>query len=531
MPTRGAPDDPPAPFFRAEKAAGAADGVRTAGTPTVALGHRVGASDGIHAGWTWDGARLRVENDRYGMQPLFYWRHAGGICVSPAIARLLEEGAPAALDGEALAVFFRVGFFLGEDTPFAHIRALPPGAVLEWRAEGSKGAETAHGGGSFTLSSRRALPSRTLDLPRTALRDGYIDLFSQSIRRRPPPAADFVVPLSGGRDSRHILLELHAQGHRPAYCITARGLPPKGDEDARIAALLARALGVDHVVVGPPASPLSEERRKNRITSFCSDEHAWLMGVRDRLQPGVAALYDGIGGDTLSTAGLFVTPALLDIFRKGPPERIAHEFIARFGSASEAALARMLAPGLARAASREAAVRRLADELEKHLHAPNPINSFIFWNRTRREIALAPFAVLAPARTVFAPYLDHDLYDFLAALSVDVVLRGNLHDEAIRRAYPAHAALPYESAGAGAAAARQVPRGIDRALRAQIAGSLPARLMNNAFLLSRLGVGLLAPARIRWMAPLLTYLGQLETLGAFATPERKENSNERTLSV
>jgi len=68
-------------------------------------------------------------------------------------------------------------------------------------------------------------------------------------------------------------------------------------------------------------------------------------------------------------------------------------------------------------------------------------------------------------------------------------------------------------------------------LRAQIAGSLPARLMNNAFLLSRLGVGLLAPARIRWMAPLQTYLGQLETLGAFATPDRKENSIERTLSV
>jgi len=76
-----------------------------------------------------------------------------------------------------------------------------------------------------------------------------------------------------------------------------------------------------------------------------------------------------------------------------------------------------------------------------------------------------------------------------------------------------------------------VPRGIDRELRAQIAGSLPARLMNNAFLLSRLGVGLLAPARIRWMAPLQTYLGQLETLGAFATPDRKENSIERTLSV
>jgi len=63
MSTRASPDDPPALFSRAARAA---DGVRTAGSPTAMLGHRIGESDGIYAGWIRDSARLRVETDRCG---------------------------------------------------------------------------------------------------------------------------------------------------------------------------------------------------------------------------------------------------------------------------------------------------------------------------------------------------------------------------------------------------------------------------------------------------------------------------------
>jgi hypothetical protein len=43
----------------------------------------------------------------------------------------------------------------------------------------------------------------------------------------------------------------------------------------------------------------------------------------------------------------------------------------------------------------------------------NPLGSFCFWNRTRREIALAPFSTLEGVPTVYAPYLDNHLFDFI----------------------------------------------------------------------------------------------------------------------
>ena len=102
------------------------------------MGHRIPGrdglkSDGIFAKWDWDGERLVVRNDRYGLYPLYYFQNGNTIAVSPSLIRLLMEGALAELDHDALSVFLRIGFFIGEDTPFDSIRAVPPEARWEWR--------------------------------------------------------------------------------------------------------------------------------------------------------------------------------------------------------------------------------------------------------------------------------------------------------------------------------------------------------------------------------------------------------------
>ncbi len=116
-----------------------ADGTRWTGMAAHRLGHRVGEnvaghSDGVYAEWDWDGTRLEIRNDRYGMYPLYYYAGRDEFIVSPSICRILARGAPTELDADALAVFLRIGCFVGEDSAFRAVRAVPPAAHFTWQA-------------------------------------------------------------------------------------------------------------------------------------------------------------------------------------------------------------------------------------------------------------------------------------------------------------------------------------------------------------------------------------------------------------
>jgi hypothetical protein len=69
-----------------------------------------------------------------------------------------------------MAVFLRLGYFIGEDTPFRSIRTLPPDATLEWKD------------GRLSVSGRYAF-GKPQSLARDAA-DHYSLLFRESIRRR-----------------------------------------------------------------------------------------------------------------------------------------------------------------------------------------------------------------------------------------------------------------------------------------------------------------------------------------------------------
>src|SRR6185312_13677606 len=66
-------------------------------------------------------------------------------------------------------------------------------------------------------------------------------------------------------------------------------------------------------------------------------------------------------------------------------------------------------------------------------------------NRTRREIALVPFGVWNAAGRVITPYLDPAVYDLLASLPADLFIDKRFHPDAIRRGYPAHAYLRFDT--------------------------------------------------------------------------------------
>lgn len=407
-----------------------------AGAAQAFVGHRCDLPDsslGLHGGWNWDGTTLTAKVDPLGYFSLFVYRKGSEIAVSPSILQLIAQGADAEPDRVALAVFHRIGHFLGEDTPFRHIKVLPPGGRLVWR----EGVATITGGPPIpreqTLSRAQAVEG-FIELPRAAIRR-FLNAWDGPV----------VLPLSGGRDSRHILLEMMHQGRKPDTVATFHQGGRHHDCEVQAARMVASRAGVHHTLLGHARPRLRDGLRALLLTQLCADEHAQMMPMHDFLRgnPAAAAL-DGIGGDILTN-----------------PDDDAADFFDRARAGDYDGIARSLAAGHGRIISQphhsggagaiyspdleEAAIDRISRAIRVFQDAPDPYQAFWFWNRTRREISFVSTGILGNAAMVACPFLSPDFVELGLSLPFSVTRDQRLHDDAIAQAYPDFADIPYEA--------------------------------------------------------------------------------------
>ena len=208
---------------------------------------------------------------------------------------------------------------------------------------------------------------------------------------------------------------------------------------------LAQALDVPHAIVMPQRSSVDEDFRKYRRIGVMSDEGGWTSMLLDRIR-GFQGAYDGIAGDMLSSgylAGIKYDEQVSQMVERHDWQALAEHILSHF-SASEEALAPLLRNMSYQDQGREYVRARIVDELARFDHTGHPLAMFIIHNRTRREIAMMSWLMCAEVPCYYAPYLDYDLFDFLAALPAREFACGQwFHREAICRAYPQWAQLPY----------------------------------------------------------------------------------------
>jgi len=406
------------------------DGLETIGQSRALLGTPVprnGVDEGIWVRWNWDGTRLEVRQDRFGFHPFFYFATRDAWGISPSIHVLVEHGAPTALDDDAIAVFLRLGYYLGATTPFVAIRALPAGGHLE--AEGLSLQVKVE-------SDPRARPVRGVSVEAAA--DLYGPMFQAVIDRMVPALPErTVVPLSGGRDSRHIILAMHRAGYRPWRAPSVEMGPPLRSDDPEIARMIAARVGVTFEHLPPIRSVAGAEAAKNVLTSLTAEMHGWIMPLRYWMEGHAPqARFDGIAGDVLSQFQ-GKNRFKLDWMMEGRFEELAREQLL-----GEGYLPGLLTPEYQRRWHREKAVHLLSQEFARHGDQPLPWHSWMLWNRTRRGIA-SWWTQLGGAWDSYAPFLDHELYDFLGGLPGPEFFASQLHHKVLLRFYPEHADLPF----------------------------------------------------------------------------------------
>lgn len=395
-----------------------ADGRVFSGT----LAHRIEADIGVggpslECGWRCANGVLEAFADRLGFVPMFYWTEGPRFILSDSIVQLAGRLPQARFDDQAVAAYLQLGYYVGDTTLLAGVRVLPPASNLVWN-----GQLTIRDGVDF---SRSAFPGT-----RSEAVEEYDRLFAKAVAERVSSRIGRIT-LSGGRDSRHILLELHRQGCLPCAAVTLRR---RNSTDHQVASELARRVNIDCIVAGDVLDPFVVESTKNRLNFFMADENGWYLPLLDHLDGQV---FDGLAGDVLSN-GLYFEVDVADLIDRGEIEEAARLFVLKHG-------------GYLSYLSRKAQTRFNADlahdliagEFARHRDAPNPVQSFVFWNRTRREIALLPIGMARTKVDPLLPYTDRELLAFLLSLPYREFGAPGFHDEVINKVYPSFADVGY----------------------------------------------------------------------------------------
>ena len=174
----------------------------------------------------------------------------------------------------------------------------------------------------------------------------------------------------------------------------------------------------------------------------------------------------------------------------------------------EPALQHLLTKQAMRRFNRSLAVERVTAEAACDAGAPNPIAAFFFFTRMRREIALAPYAMLDVCQ-VWTPFLDPDLVDLLMSLPFDLVADRQLHTDTLSARYPQFPPIAFAGKHQGredAAAVRHEAAALMRLMLSSASAFVDLR-----GLVARSARAWLAPTSARvWFLPRIVHLLDVE---------------------
>jgi len=243
--------------------------------------------------------------------------------------------------------------------------------------------------------------------------DDLLELTIEAVRRHVGSEGPTVL-LSGGRDSRLILLAMRKLGRRPGRILT---LDQRGAaSDAAIAARVAAAIGERVERVSPLPFDGARELDRHAAQGFQSLEHAWFVAIARRVRDLEGAVTDGIGAGVLSTGSL-LHPEAIALWNVRDLAGLCAWTAAHGGHVSPGFVAAARAEGVPLAepaavvAEFEAALRALAA-------TPNPLGMYSLLHWTRRGIGASAYGLL-PRDRVATPLYDRELCAAVAAIPME----------------------------------------------------------------------------------------------------------------
>lgn len=381
--------------------------------------------DGAWIEWEWNGQRLTANTSPHGMLPLYFLERDHSLALSTNLLDLLEYRENLELDFGALAVFLRLGNFLGTRTLFKEIKTVPAGATLTWSA-----GVTEIVGGNIVHASNLC------DLSREEAVDRYIDLMSSAVRRR-LPTNDFVVPVSAGRDSRHILLELLKNGYKPTKLLTSSHYLSSSGVETRVARTLAELTDCEISVIQPNRNKVAAQCEVQMRTDLCVIDHQWTTNLAQEISKHPLS-YDGLNGGVLF--GRTKDRENLDsLYRADRLEELADRILRK----NEEVLSGILSREVLECVPRDLAIAETITELAQFKESSNRLIAFLHANHVRRRTAHYTYRMIDHGN-VLCPLDDFDIVSFALSLPAELANDAKLQKDATLKAFPQFKSLPFE---------------------------------------------------------------------------------------
>jgi asparagine synthase (glutamine-hydrolysing) len=378
--------------------------------------------------------KLTVVNDRYGSIKMFYYFDKDRFCFAPKIRPLLEFGAKKVLKKDALYDFLIFGFLLGEKTFFEDVCQLPPASILEF----SKGNLKLTKYWDYEFNSKN-YDTRPIEL----LVDDLGRLWEKSIERRIKKGKKFIIPLSGGFDSRAILAATLNCSSKDDIITYTFG--DKGSYDYEIGKMIAQKTGVRNI-------PLGVEKKdfKNQYKISIDDTEGMIdatpyfaiRGYQKLNMFGDRIITGFMGGEIM---GSLVLPKMMKFRLKSKRDyNRARNLIFNWRKRHDYKIVKKLCNLTLKD---ELYYKQTFNQLTRDL---NKVNSKEFidyctsWLYKNEEWNYTSFCVLR-FRNLFEysiPFLDNDLVDFMLKIPPKLRLNKYLYKSMLLKKYPELFSLP-----------------------------------------------------------------------------------------
>jgi asparagine synthase (glutamine-hydrolysing) len=250
---------------------------------------------GMFAIALWDKRRQRLllARDRFGIKPLYYRQHNGGLSLASELKAMLEQpGFSRQIDPQAVAAYLAFNSIPAPLTIFAEARKLPPGHLLSWEGGEVAVRRYARPGPVPTDEARRGSTDELAAELREVLDD--------SVRAHLVADVPVGVLLSGGVDSGGLAALASQHAGEPVKTFSI-GFEEKGFNELSRARLVAQRYGTDHheLVLRPDAVELLPKLVEAFDEPF-GDSSALPTYLVSELAAGqVKTALSGEGGDEL----------------------------------------------------------------------------------------------------------------------------------------------------------------------------------------------------------------------------------------